>query len=318
MKFFNIILVLSIFSFTSCSNSDDSLPGTPIDNSGDVRYNSFVFNTVDITTNAIYGNNTTQNGVNQDLLMDIYQPSGDTESMRNLVILAHGGGFVSGDKDSFSELANYLARSGYVVASINYRLLDLSITPERITQAVIEATFDMKAAVRYFKQDAATINTYRINPNTIFIGGYSAGGFMSLSYGYVNNDSEITEIGGTNLLNYVNNNGGHSGNSGNAGYSDNVRGVINIAGALINAAHVNAGEPRLFSIHGTDDQVVPFNSGESNNTGVITEGSGLIHPVATSVGIINSLKAISGGDHGAFSSCDECPSELRSFIFQNL
>ena len=50
----------------------------------------------------------------------------------------------------------------------------------------------MKASVRFFTKDAATTNTYKINPNKIFIGGYSAGAITALHYGYVNNESELT------------------------------------------------------------------------------------------------------------------------------
>ncbi|NQY07598.1 MAG: hypothetical protein HRT68_15730, partial [Flavobacteriaceae bacterium] len=169
----------------------------------------------------------------------------------------------------------------------------------------------------FFKKDAATTNLYRINTSTVFVGGYSAGAFMGLHYGYINNDNEILDIGGNDLLNHVNSNGGLNGNSGNSGFNNNIKGVINIAGALLKANHVNANEPILYSIHGTDDNVVPYLIGDSDNTGVITEGSGLIHPVADSVGIVNFLHTVQGGGHDALGECD-CQAELRNFIFQNL
>lgn len=324
MRYLKLLFIWSMLLFVySCSNDADDFSDISNDTgmeepNGTIRYNSIVFSNLTVTENIIYGNNTTQGGVSQDLVMDLYEPEGDVDNNRNLVILAHGGGFVGGDKASFEDLARYLAQSGYVVASINYRLLDEVLTQASIKQAVIEAVFDMKAAVRFFKHDAATANLYKINPSTIFIGGYSAGAFMGLHYAYVTSDNEIIDIGGTTLLNYVNANGGIDGNSGNAGYNTSVKGVLNIAGALLKASHVDANEPVLYSVHGTDDTVVPYLSGNADNTGVITEGSGLIHPVAESVGIGNTLKTIQNGDHGAFSSCNSCPAELRNFIFQYL
>lgn len=319
MKTITSFFALSLFLLFACSNSDDRIEhNNGSEPSGNIRYNSIVFPEVTMSSNVVYGNNTTQGGTNQDLIMDVYQPSGDTENSRHLVILAHGGGFVGGDKSSFEDLARYLAQSGYVVASINYRLLDITLTVPTIKQAVIEAVFDMKAAVRFFKKDAATNNLYKINPNTVFVGGYSAGAFMALHYGYINNSNEVIEMGGNNLLNYVNANNGLEGNSGNANHSSSIKGIINIAGALFKASHVDANEPVLYSIHGTADTVVPYLSGESDNSGVITEGSGLIHPVAESVGVVNSLNTIQGGGHGVFGECSNCFSDLRNFIFQNL
>ncbi|NQY07687.1 MAG: hypothetical protein HRT68_16200, partial [Flavobacteriaceae bacterium] len=88
MKTFKILLVLSLVFLFACSDSDDSTNngdngGEP---SGNERYNSLVFSNVTVDTNVIYGNNTTQGGINQDLIMDVYQPSGDTESSRHLII----------------------------------------------------------------------------------------------------------------------------------------------------------------------------------------------------------------------------------------
>ena len=74
----------------------------------------------------------------------------------------------------------------------------------------------------------------------------------------------------------------------------------------------------FFSVHGTDDQVVPFFNGSADGTGLVVDGSGNIHPVMEGLGIKNTLKAIEGGDHGAFFDCDECEAELRSFIFGSL
>ena len=71
-----------------------------------------------------------------------------------LVVLAHGGSFISGDKSDLSETATFLAKAGYVVASINYRLLDVTPTQLAFKQVVINAVADMKAAVRYFNKDA--------------------------------------------------------------------------------------------------------------------------------------------------------------------
>lgn len=280
-----------------------------------VRYNEESFKQVEVTNDVVYGNNNTLFGLNVDLKMDIYEPKGDPEAARPLLILAHGGGFTQGDKADVAEMASYFAKSGYVVASIQYRLIDWVPTIPQIKEAILNTVFDAKAAVRWFRKDAANGNQYRIDGDRIFMGGVSAGGFIALHYAYVRTDAELAEIGGQELVDYANNNGGLEGNSGNDGYSSELKAILNISGALVKASFVDAGEPPLYSVHGTADLVVPYLQGESNGTGVTTEGSGLIHPEATAAGVTNQLRTIQDEGHSAFFSCADCLDEMRTFLY---
>ena len=282
------------------------------------RYDSQIFETITITKEVRYGANVTLNGATTALFMDIYQPENDTEINRPLIVLAHGGSFISGDKSDLSEIASFLAKAGYVVASINYRLLDVTPTQLAFKQVVINAVVDMKAAVRFFNKDIGTTDTYKIDANNIFIGGYSAGAITALQYAYVNSDSELTTIGGSPFVDYVNSKGGLEGGSGNETYSSSVKGVINISGALFNKNFINSSEPSLYSIHGTDDVVVPYLNGDINSTGILTDGSGVLHPYATSIGLSSQLKTIENGKHDAFLDCNSCETEIRSYLFSQL
>ena len=120
------------------------------------------------------------------------------------------------------------------------------------------------------------------------------------------------------MVDHPNRNDGMEGQSGNPGYNSRIHGVINIAGALISTDVLDAGEPGLYSVHGTADEVVPYSTGESDGSGVSTEGSGLIHPRASALGIPNELRRIDGGDHGAFFECDDCAAGVRAFVYSNL
>lgn len=282
------------------------------------RYRDEIFEEVQVTSDVVYGKNTTQGGNERTLLMDIYEPKGDKETSRHLVIIAHGGGFYAGNKIMMKGMAMDLAKSGYVVASINYRLLDTWPSQDVLKKVVLDAVHDMRAAVRFFKKDASGENIYNINAETVFIGGYSAGACIALNYAYVNNEAEIESIGGESLINYMNTHGGSEGTSGNEGYDSSVKGVINISGALFSASHLDDNEPMLFSIHGTSDKVVPYLSGNANNTGIITEGSGLIHKEAESSNLINELYTIEDGSHRAYRQCENCHPMIREFIFENL
>lgn len=165
---------------------------------------------------------------------------------------------------------------------------------------------------------ASTSDKYRIDTGKVVVGGFSAGAFTALHTAYVHSESEILDLGGTGLLDHVSAQGGLEGSSGNAGYSSAVHGVFNIAGALGKASMLNAGEPALFSVHGTEDEVVPIGEGDADGTGVVTQGSVLIHQVADAENVPNLLKSISGGDHGAFDNCSDCAPEARKFFYENL
>jgi predicted esterase len=302
-----VIFILAIFLLPFEAESQEA-----------VRYNDFVFDNYTFDGSVRYGSNITQAGEKERLTMDIYQPKGDDAATRPLVILAHGGFFLFGDKSGFTEECIYLAKSGYVVVSINYRLIDVENSDTISKRAVIDAVHDMKAAVRFFYKDASKDNLYKIDTNNIFIGGYSAGAITSLHYAYAGEAKDVMEMGGKDLLDYQGKHNGVEGNSGNEGYSSNVRGVINIAGSLHSATLVEANEPVLFSVHGTLDEIVPYETGITGETTVETEGSKLIHEQAKKIGLVNELMTVEGGDHFSFMGCDECRDNMRAFIFANL
>ena len=78
----------------------------------DMRYWGYSFTAIDTTENVHYSTNIDRNNNSVDLLMDVYEPNGDSEPERPLVILAHGGTFISGDKDDerMVDLAQKLTR----------------------------------------------------------------------------------------------------------------------------------------------------------------------------------------------------------------
>lgn len=261
-----------------------------------------------------FGNAITQAGEKMNLTMDIYLPERESEKPLPLVIFAHGGFFLFGDKTGFKEECAYLADEGYIAATINYRLIDVEESDFASKIAVIDAIHDMRAAVRFFNKDHAKKNQYGIDPNNIFIGGYSAGAVTSLHYAYANTTADVYAMGGEELLDYVVENGGLEGESGNNGYPSKIKGVINIAGSIHSADLIDKNEPVLFSIQGDEDQIVPFYSGTTGNTEVITEGAGLIHARAQKIGLTNKLITIIGDGHLARFSCADCFEEMKGFI----
>ncbi|MCP4441608.1 MAG: T9SS type A sorting domain-containing protein [Aureispira sp.] len=221
------------------------------------------FANVDTTFAVLFGSGIPNGSTTvQNLYMDIYEPAGDLATERPLIVLAFGGSFIGGTRQDMSSYCQYYARRGYVVATIDYRLYKGALIPlpssNTMTDVVIKAVGDMKAAIRFFREDIATSNTYKIDPNFIFAGGISAGAIAASHTAYVDSTDNIEAY----VRTIIANNGGHVGNSStNTQYSSEVTGVINFSGALRDATYIDANDPPLFSVHDDDDQTVPYSAG---------------------------------------------------------
>jgi dienelactone hydrolase len=270
------------------------------------RYYRPIFPNVTVSLNVAYGSAVTFSGATQQLLMDVYQPTGDTVTRRPVIIFAHQGGFVSGSRlDPYmADVCRRFAQLGYVTASIDYRLgFNLTglaqprDTPE-VARASIRGMQDMRAAVRFFRRDAATTRQYKVNPRYIVVGGSSAGGFMALQVGYLDKASEVPAYVDIAAL------GGIEGNSGNPGYSSAVLAVLNLSGATESVNYIEPGNVPLCSVHGTADNVVPYLKGRVGSLlpPKYVVGSGLLNPRATAVGIRNVLRTFRGAGHIPFES----------------
>ncbi len=247
------------------------------------RYASDVYTNITTTTGITYGSNLTYTGATKILKLDLYQPAADTATARPLIIWAHGGSFIQGtstDVDVVS-LSQHFAKKGYVCASINYRLGVASFDSLGMIPAVIRSVQDMKAAIRFFYKDRKTTNTYKIDTNNIFIGGSSAGAFTALHTAYLDKTCEITPyINQTNLDAL----GGLDGYSGNQCYSQVVKGVIDLCGALGVYGWLEAGNLPLCSMHGTADATVPYGRGQPQGI-MWADGSRMIYQQALAVSV---------------------------------
>jgi carboxylesterase type B len=134
------------------------------------RYSTDVFTNVTVTSNIVYGQNYKFNNALMVLKLDFYEPTGDTETARPLIIWAHGGSFLGGTKTDVdvAALSQAFAKKGYACASIEYRTGFFPIDSANSVKAVVRAVQDMRASVRYFYKDAADgINQYKIDTNNI-------------------------------------------------------------------------------------------------------------------------------------------------------
>ena len=97
--------------------------------------------------------------------LDIYLP--DKDSFKVFVYM-HGGGIEAGDKSSMNEVGEYVASQGIAFVSINYRMYPQAVYPQFI--------FDSAEAVAWIHNN---IGEYG-NSEGIYIGGSSAGGYISM------------------------------------------------------------------------------------------------------------------------------------------
>ncbi|MFM7619484.1 MAG: T9SS type A sorting domain-containing protein, partial [Bacteroidota bacterium] len=242
-------------------------------------------------------------GTAQNLLCDIYEPVGDAYTARPLVVVAHGGFFLSGSKTGSDvvPICQSLAKMGYVAVSIEYRL-GINITADLsgpMTEAVMRGVQDGKAAVRYFRKTVAEDNNpYGIDPNQIYFAGSSAGGYIGLHMAYLDDINEIPS--------YVNQNapgltGGLEGESGNASYSSSINAIVNLAGAIGDSAWITPNDEPALLIHGSNDQTVPFGSAMQYAFGVApvveVDGSNSINEKMNEVNVEHCFKAFIGADH---------------------
>ena len=204
MKRLYILIVL--FSLTLMSS----------DTYAQERYLDEVFDDITVTSNVVYSNNATVllvpftgEAVQIPLLMDVYEPTGDTEIDRPLIVALHTGNFlpnvtngqISGTMrdSSVVEFCTRFAKMGYVAASVDYRTgwnPLATTTPERtlgLIQAAYRGIQDGRTAVRYFRDDAAGADMFNIDPNSITAFGLGTGGYITLGMGSLNDYSEIVQ-----------------------------------------------------------------------------------------------------------------------------
>jgi xylan 1,4-beta-xylosidase len=137
----------------------------------------------------------------REMHLDLFQPAGP--GLFPLVILIHGGAWITGNHAMENPFAIELARRGYVAATIEYRLSNEAKYPAAI--------HDIKASVRWLRANAAR---YRIDPNRIAAVGASAGGHL------------VALLGATNGM------ADFEGNGDNPAVSSAVQSVVDIDGPV--------------------------------------------------------------------------------------
>lgn len=117
-------------------------------------------------------------GTANELALDFYRPASATAAP--CVIVVHGGGWDSGERTQLPALNSYLARRGFAVAAVSYRLTTQAIWPAQRE--------DVRSAVAYLKTHARELG---IDPARFVLLGRSAGGHIAEAVAYEEPDPAI-------------------------------------------------------------------------------------------------------------------------------
>ena len=200
---------------------------------------------------TLYLYQNTYNLEKKSLLFDLYEPKEDFAVNRAMVVVVHGGGFVSGNKeDVLQQSVRYcdsLAARGFVVASIDYRkgmvLLSkenqLIVDSSDFKRAVLWGAEDLDSAIHYFRLNARKL---KINPNKIFVLGNSSGAIVALQNIYGN-------------------------------FENRADAVVSLWGAILDyTLLVKLPVVPILLVHGTDDFVIPFYKRKTDVTKLMVKG----------------------------------------------
>jgi acetyl esterase/lipase len=303
------IISLVIFLFAAAS----ACLGQQSSSTNSDRWVDFAAGDFDITPNITYAR-----ANNTDLKLDLYLPRNRTQPVPTL-LLFHGGGWVGGRKENnVFQLLPYLSM-GWAVINVEYRLAENSPAP-----AAVE---DCRCALRWTIYHA---KQYNFDTSKIVLTGGSAGGHLALITGMLPERSEfdrqcptdpatrwnqatepplkvaavvnffgITDVAelldGANARHYA------------IEWFGSMKNRMELAREVSPINYVRAGLPPIITIHGSQDDVVPYSQAVR------------LHEALDKAGAVNQLITVRGGGHGGFSREQLIGSfdAIRSFLRRN-
>lgn len=164
-----------------------------------------------------------------DLHLDIYEPATRGTEVRPAVVLIHGGGWASLDKSTMAGMAQFLARSGFVAFTVDYRLF-----ADKVNRWPAQLD-DVQRAVRWIRANATK---YGVNPDRLGSFGHSAGAQLAALLGM----EDTRDNSDSNL----------------ASYSSKVQAVVDVSGPTdFTVNHDAGGDEFLTAFLGADYKTNP-------------------------------------------------------------
>jgi len=251
---------------------------------------------VQVETNVVYGNNISILNPNDikpiDLLMDVYQPVGDNNDARPVMMIAHTGSFlpplfnggVTGARSdsTVTYIAKELASRGYVVAAYTNRqgwapqAMDEDVRRSTLLQAAYRGIQDTRSCIRNLRRSVAEDgNPYNIDDSKIGVVGIGTGGYLALGSGslynfeevllpkFINTQTALPYIDSTVLGNIYGDTDAMLCLANHPGYSSDFNFSFNLGGALGDVEWMDGDprEPMYAGVHATNDIFAPYGEG---------------------------------------------------------
>jgi len=206
------------------------------------------------------------------LRADMYRPL--SNEICPVVIMIHGGAWISGDKWNVADHAKQMAKSGFVVMAINYRL-----SPKFLWPAHLE---DCYSALAWVQKNA---DEWKADLNRVSTWGYSAGAHLALMTA-VNPRESLPKIravvaGGAPCdLTFI---------------PKDTRALVSFLGGTradvpdqyrdaSPLTFVSSDDPPVYFFHGDDDFVVPLSNSLKMRDALLTCGVNATHNIVTGKG----------------------------------
>lgn len=290
------IVILLIFSITHCFSQTNPV------------IDAFPQGTI-LKENISYNSDTLKKH-----LLDIYLPA-NTKGKIPLVILIHGGGWLSNDKYAdigyMTKTVAAIINNGFALASIDYRFSTQAIFPAQI--------HDCNSAVSFLYNNA---DKYGLDSKRFAVIGFSAGGHLASLLGLSNNNNIKTFfMGGTinsfsikavvdyygpsDLMLFPDNDNEKSPESILIGAPPLAR--PDLARAASPVTYVDKNDPPFLIIHGEKDQLVS------------TKQSRLLSAWLNVAGVPNELIIVKDAPHfGVMFDVDYVRNKVITFLKKQL
>ncbi|MDP5101575.1 MAG: alpha/beta hydrolase [Nonlabens sp.] len=196
-------------------------------------------------------------GSDEQQTMDIYLPANRSASTTKTVVIIHGGGWTSGDKNDVNGLVGLIQRAlpDHAVINMNYRLANGTNR-----KAFPDQLEDIKSVINKL---VANKSEYGIN-GTFALYGISAGAHIATLYAYTQNEGDrikavINMVGPVDFTDpYFANNTSYQAVLASFIDTSEYPAGFNAATTLSPATQVTATSPPTINFYGNADPLVPL------------------------------------------------------------